>query len=85
MPRRPPSRRVLCHVTTGRVPDIALIIEIFASQMLNGGVKFGLFNIDFTISHFSNGFSFRARTGTRNPSPLYASPCGVRVCPMHDS
>ena len=46
MPRRPPSRRVLCHVTTGRVPDIALIIEIFASQMLNGGVKFGLFNTD---------------------------------------
>ena len=34
------------HVTTGRVPDIALIIEIFASQMLNGGVKFGLFNTD---------------------------------------
>jgi len=39
--------RPICeNVTTGRVPDIALIIEMFASQMLNGGVKFGLFNTD---------------------------------------
>jgi hypothetical protein len=43
VPHRPPCA---VHVTTGRVPDIALIIEILQAKMLNGGVQFGLFNTD---------------------------------------
>ena len=38
--------RPICDDYRPRARHIALIIEIFASQMLNGGVKFGLFNTD---------------------------------------